>query len=302
MNLKTSKVAKLASVVVGFAMVAGVALPSLASADTASDLQAQINSLLATIQALQAQLAMTTGGSSGSMSSGYTFSSNLMVGSTGTDVMNLQKVLNMSADTMVASGVSAGAPGHETSTFGPATKAAVIKFQTKNGISPAAGYVGPITRAKLNSMSGTTGGTTTGGTVLGGSLVVGMASQPANSLLPQGVARVPFTTFTLTNTGSNVATVNGVTVQRVGLGANAVFSGIVLVDSNNVQIGTARSLNSNDQATVGDTFTINPGETKTLTVAANSASSLSSYTGQTVSLNVVAVNSSASVAGSFPIM
>lgn len=300
MNLPKSK---LIMGIVGTAVAIGFALtPVIVSADTASDLQAQINSLLATIQSLQAQLSAVTGGSS-STGTGYTFNTNLTVGSTGADVMNLQKVLNMSADTQVAS-TGAGSPGNESSYFGALTKAAVAKFQTKNGISPAAGYVGPITRAKLNSMGGTTGTTgTTGGTtpVVGGSLVFAPATQPANSLAPQGAARVPFTTFTLTNTGTNVATINGVTVQRTGLGQDAVFSGVVLVDNNNIQIGTSKTFNSNHQTAVGDTFTVNPGETKTLTVAGNMAAALTNYAGQVVSISVVGVNSTATVSGSFPV-
>lgn len=38
-----------------------------------------------------------------------------------------------------------------TGNFGPLTLAAVIKYQKDNNISPAIGFVGPITRAKLNS-------------------------------------------------------------------------------------------------------------------------------------------------------
>ena len=45
---------KYVAVAVGFAMTVSAFMPALASADTASDLQAQINSLLATIQSLQA--------------------------------------------------------------------------------------------------------------------------------------------------------------------------------------------------------------------------------------------------------
>ena len=48
MNLSQSKAAKLASGVVGIAMALSIVAPSLASADTASDLQAQITRLLAT--------------------------------------------------------------------------------------------------------------------------------------------------------------------------------------------------------------------------------------------------------------
>lgn len=296
-----SKFAKVVAGFVGFAMAFSfVVTPVTASAATAAELQAQINDLLATIQSLQSQLSSTTGGSSTGTSTGYTFNTNLTVGSKGTDVMNLQKVLNMSADTQVAT-TGAGSKGMETSTFGPATKAAVIKFQTKYGISPASGFVGAITRAKLNSMGGST--TTTGGTTTpttGGALTVSMASQPANSLAPQSASRIPFTTLTLTAGASDV-TVNSITVERTGLAQNAVFSGVVLLDSNGMQIGVAKTLNSNNQAMVGEPMTIKAGTSQTVTVAGNMASSLSSYAGQVVGLNVVAVNTSATVGGSLPI-
>ena len=43
----------------------------------------------------------------------------------------------------------AGSLGNETTYFGPATKAAVIKFQLARAITPATGYVGLITRGIL---------------------------------------------------------------------------------------------------------------------------------------------------------
>ncbi len=302
MNLTKSNAAKLAAGFVGFAMTVSVFMPALASADTASDLQAQINSLMATIASLQKQLSATTGGSSG-----YTFSANLMVGSKGADVMSLQKTLNMSADTQVAAS-GAGSKGQETSTFGALTKAAVVKFQTKNGISPAAGYVGPVTRAKLNSMGGTvttpttptTPVTTVPGLPTGGSVAVSSGTQPANSLAPTSASRVPFTTITLT-AGTADVTVNSVTVERVGLAQDAVFAGVVLLKSDGMQIGIAKTLNSNHQASIGEPWVIKAGTSQTVTVAGNMASSLGSYAGQVVGLNVVAVNSSATVSGSLPI-
>lgn len=298
MNLTKSRTAKLAAGVVGFAMAVSAFVPALASADTASDLQAQINSLLATISSLQAQLSATTGGST--VSTGYTFNTNLTVGSKSTDVMNLQKVLNMSADTKVAVS-GAGSPGMETSTFGPATKAAVMKFQVKYGITPAAGYVGPVTRAKLNTMGGTATVPTVPGTnPQGGSLSVSAGSQPANSLAPTSAARIPFTTVVLT-AGSSDVTVNSITVERSGLAQDAVFAGVVLLKSDGTQIGIAKTLNSNHQAMVGEPWVIKAGTSQTVTVAGNMSSSLTNYAGQVAGLNVVAVNTSASVSGSLPI-
>ncbi len=306
MSLTKSKTARLAAGVVGFAMAVSVFVPSLAGAQTSADLQAQINSLLATIASLQSQLAGQGGSTAPAMATGYTFNTNLTMGSTGADVMNLQKVLNMSADTRVAA-TGVGSSGNESSYFGAMTKAAVIKFQNKYGITPAAGYVGPITRAKLNSMggssTGTGTGTGTGGVVVptAGSLMVSAGAQPANSLAPQSAARVPFTTVTLTAGAADV-TVNSITVERVGLMQDAALSGVVLLDSNGTQIGIAKTLNSNHQAMVGEPFVVKAGTSRTVTVAGNMNSSLSSYAGQVGGINVVAVNTSSSVSGALPVM
>jgi DNA-directed RNA polymerase subunit beta' len=78
---------------------------------------------------------------------------------------NLQKFLNKSSDTMVAAS-GAGSAGNETSTFGPATKAAVIKFQEKyaadiltpSGLSKGTGNWFAATRAKANALCTTTDG------------------------------------------------------------------------------------------------------------------------------------------------
>jgi peptidoglycan hydrolase-like protein with peptidoglycan-binding domain len=89
---------------------------------------------------------------SSSSTSGSTvnLSRNLSAGMSGDDVRALQKVLNVRGFTVAATGL--GSAGNETSYFGPATKAAVIKFQLARGITPAVGYVGPVTRAALASL------------------------------------------------------------------------------------------------------------------------------------------------------
>jgi len=80
----------------------------------------------------------------------YCFSTDLYKGLTSNDVKDLQKALNLDPATRVASS-GAGAPGYETTYFGTLTEAAVKKFQAKYGISTT-GYVGPLTRAKLNEL------------------------------------------------------------------------------------------------------------------------------------------------------
>ena len=79
-----------------------------------------------------------------------TFTRNLYLGISGEDVRTLQKLLNANGYTVAIT--SYGSAGNETTYFGPATKAAVIKFQITKGISPVAGYVGPITRLALLSL------------------------------------------------------------------------------------------------------------------------------------------------------
>jgi len=289
MNLTKSKTAKFVAGVVGFAMALSFVAPSATNAATIQELQAMIASLSAQLAALSGSNTVTTG---------YTFNTNLTMGSTGTDVMNLQKVLNTIDGTQLAT-VGAGSPGNETSYFGGITRSAVMKFQQKFGITPAVGYVGPITRAKLNSMNTGTTPTPTPTPTTGG-VSVSAGSQPTNSLAPAGSARVPFTSFVLTAGASDV-TVNSVTVERAGLGEDAAFAGIVLLNSDGVQIGIAKTLNSNGQAIVGEPWVIPAGASRTYTIAGNMKASLASYVGQVVSLKLVSVNTSATVTGSLPI-
>ncbi len=151
-------------------MTLGFAAPAGAQADVIAQLQAQINALMAQLAALQ-------GGSAGASA---TFTMNLTVGSTGSEVVALQQVLVAGGYLTMPAGVAMG-------TFGPLTKAAVAAWQAANGVTPAAGYWGPISRARYAAVAGTT--TVPGTTVPGvgittpgveGTITVTKAPSPAS--------------------------------------------------------------------------------------------------------------------------
>jgi YVTN family beta-propeller protein len=80
------------------------------------------------------------------------FLRDLQVDDVGEDVRALQKFLNGNGFPVAPSGP--GASGSETSLFGPLTRAALVKFQIANGITPPAGYFGPITRGVVKILLG----------------------------------------------------------------------------------------------------------------------------------------------------
>src|SRR5690606_14250707 len=95
MTITNNIVAKLAVAFVAVAMAFTLAAPSVKAQDVSS---MSLEQLIALVNQLQNQLS----GSSATGSCSFTFTRSLGQGSTGADVMNLQKFLNMSADTQVA--------------------------------------------------------------------------------------------------------------------------------------------------------------------------------------------------------
>lgn len=126
------------------------------------------------------------------------FARDLFFGSSGTDVKTLQQFLNHQGSAVATTGP--GSPGRETTYFGRATRDAVIRFQKTHGISPAAGYFGPKSRAKASALC------TVEGTVpVVPPIVIGTTPPPA--VIPPVATSTPAATSTV---GINPRSIVGV--------------------------------------------------------------------------------------------
>ncbi len=109
--------------------------------------EAQVQSILSILQSFGADQSVidSVSASLRGSASASSFTRDLELGSIGDDVRALQVYLNNHGYSVAASGP--GSSGNETTKFGAGTRAALIKFQKANSITPAAGYFGPKTRA-----------------------------------------------------------------------------------------------------------------------------------------------------------
>jgi hypothetical protein len=296
MSINSKKIVSIALTASTVLWAMGIASLPLANAQTTSSLQAQIAALLAQIQQLQGQLGTTSTGTTSMMS--YSFTHDLTVGSTGADVTALQKLLISKGD---LTGVSA-----PTGYFGSLTVAALAKFQAANGISPAAGYFGPKTRAFVNAMSTTTTTTTTtttGTTTTGTTGTTTMApatglaislasSNPSNGSLissaNSGSARVPVLAVNFTAGTSGPVTLSGVNFQKTGVLSDSSISGAYLVQNGQV-VAQYNSINSGLISFSGMSLTIPAGQTVTLQLAIDVAGGLSA--GNTTGFSLVSASS-----------
>ncbi|MEK7228293.1 MAG: peptidoglycan-binding protein, partial [Patescibacteria group bacterium] len=220
-----------------------------------------------------------------------TWSRSLKQGSRGADVKDLQVFLNMCADTKVSNS-GAGSPGMETSYFGPATKAAVIKFQAARGVSPQSGLFGPLSRAKAADLQASSN-------VCGGGVVVNppqsgpvsamlAANNPATGTLVAGQATADLAHFTF----SGMGTVTAVTLQRLGVSADTTPSNVYLFDGA-VRLTDAASVSNNGSVTFSmpsGIFSVNG--LKTISVKSDIATGTS---GQTVGFMLATFTTSSGV-------
>ena len=156
----------------------------------------------------------------------FQFTQNMKLGSSGAQVLELQKALNNQGFTISTTGV--GSVGNETTYFGAKTKAAVIKYQAANNIINT-GNVYALTRAALNAKctpsSGNTG-TTTPST--SGAVSVSLSAVQPNNVLVEKSSHAKLVDFTFSGTGI----VTGVKLQRIGVSNNSSLVNVYLYDGN----------------------------------------------------------------------
>jgi hypothetical protein len=181
---------------------------------------------------LVSQSCGTSGSSSTNSVSSFIY--NLTLHQTDPEVKALQQFLNAHGFTVSSTGP--GSPGNETTAFGPATEAALIKFQKANNITPASGYFGPETRAAMTTTAATPTATATSGA-------------------PTAPATPPITTPT----------------QSSGLSSTQIASILTLLSS----FGADSTTVANVKAALMGTGSTNPTETTSTNSVSTSSTSFS---------------------------
>ncbi|MFA7285771.1 MAG: peptidoglycan-binding domain-containing protein [Candidatus Paceibacterota bacterium] len=249
--------------------------------------------------------------------------STLKLGSNNSQVKELQQGLNSKGFVVSTSG--AGSVGSETNYFGSKTKTAVQAYQASKGLT-ADGIFGPASRASwtgttstggnypagctssagfspitgvscstgvsttlpagcssTSGFSSTTGQPCSGSTSQTGPVTVALSSNnPASSTLVAGQATANLANFTFSGSG----TVTAVTLQRIGVSADATPSNVYLFDGA-TRLTDAASVSNNGTVTFNvpsGIFTVNG--TKTISVKSDIAANTS---GQTVGMMLATV-------------
>lgn len=286
------------TIIVTAAIAASVAMvaPTFAGAVTIDELLAQITALQGQLLALQGAPA---GGSGTGACAGVTFTRNLTVGSTGSDVKCLQVLLNGNGFTVATTG--AGSPGSETTYFGSKTLVAVKAFQASKGWTPA-NQVGPMTRQALNALIG--GGNLPPIIPTGAGLTVQLASNnPVSGSVVDGQGMAPLTRLTFVNGDSSEVKVTSLKLKRIGISPDSTLTNVYLFDGSKRLTDSASVastiVNFNDSTGL---FTVPAMSSKTISVL----SDVDGATGETIGVQVTAATdvttNASSVKGNFPVV
>ena len=245
--------------VLSVAMITVFAFSSVASQASAEMTMAEMQALIAQLTAQLA--AMQAGGSTTTTTTSageyvyrpnktvdYEFTKFLKKGMRGNEVKMLQQALN----------------SLDTGYFGNITLGAVKSFQASVGLV-ADGYVGPLTRAKLNEKAAGTGtGTGTGSAVTGDKLVVSGVASDDMIVGPSQTVVVAKLTF---QAGDEDVKVKNINVKYTGSADESkVVDKVVLLDAAMLELDTD-GLNSSDEAKVRADKVVKDGESMTMYVA-----------------------------------
>jgi len=180
--------------------------------------------------------------------------------------------------------------------FGTLTKNALAAFQVANGISPAVGYYGPVTAAKVNSMAmggsmggntGNTGGNTGSGSLKGGAgdITVTEKSSGVKDEVLEGADEVKVLGFEVEAEGSDIAVTSvKVELEHTGSGSSRLNR---YVDSVQIMMGNkvVGSADASDFSENSDVYSrsialsnvvVNEDETEKLYVAVTALSNIDS--------------------------
>lgn len=286
---------------VGLAMTVSlfpvVAVPVGAQTPTIAELQAQIALLTQQLAALQgAQQPATPAVGIQGIPAGFTFATNLSQGMNHADVVHLKRVLEVE--------VPALAPIGRTEFFGPRTRAAVVAFQQKHNIGRATGFVGTLTRAKLNeilaaapAVPGVPGQPITPGVpvVPAGEARAALSALTAPSAaLPQSARMVPVLTVDIT-AGAEALTISEMRFRRTGLGVAGDWTDLHLFEGDVRLTDFGRSISVDTHLAEFPALAINipAGQTRSYTLRANTGAT----TGNQAIFELVGVTSNIAITG-----
>jgi peptidoglycan hydrolase-like protein with peptidoglycan-binding domain len=139
-----------------------------------------------------ASLCVATPAFAASGSSCTKLTRNLKVGMSGPDVKVMQQILNKNSATKIAES-GPGSPGQESEYFGKKTTLAMIRFQeiyknevlTPAGLTKGTGFVGSLSRAKLNALCTNSSSSASSSAKKSHSQVTKKTSIPTAVTLPQ---------------------------------------------------------------------------------------------------------------------
>jgi peptidoglycan hydrolase-like protein with peptidoglycan-binding domain len=232
-----------------------------------------------------------------------TFTMTLKSGMRNSQVLCLQQMLNEKGYTVALSG--AGSMGRETTTFGPATKAAVVKFQAARGLT-ADGIFGPMSRAALLNLASNPGTLPAGCqpgwlfnpangqscsptnppvTGTGPVLASLAANNPASGSLVSGQATADLAHIALSGSG----TVTSMTFQRTGISTSSTLTSVYLYDGT-TRVSDSATVNTNGVITFNG-LNIAVNGSKVISVRADIQSG-SGPSGQTVGVTLTGLTAS----------